>query len=83
MKKFKIPPCQNHSLSPISRALATAPQNRICFAPFIRVSLRDACRLWAGGCLLQTSSGMQGLVVMSSNPAEGSSRRQFDALNCR
>ena len=22
MKKFKIPPCQNHSLSPISRALA-------------------------------------------------------------
>ena len=28
MKKFKIPPCQNHSLSPIVGALATAPQLR-------------------------------------------------------
>ena len=67
MEKFKIPPCQNHSLSPISRALAQtlarptgsaspnlpsaalrcipAPQNYICFAPFIRVSLSDAYRL--------------------------------------
>ena len=33
------------NLTPISRALATAPQNYICFAPFIRVSLSDACRL--------------------------------------
>ena len=41
MKKFKIPPCLNHSLSPISGALATAPQNFICFAPIIRVSLNE------------------------------------------
>ena len=67
MKKFKIPPCLNHSLSPNGVALAQtlerpagsaspnlpsaalrcipAPQNYICFAPFIRVSLSDACRL--------------------------------------
>ena len=28
MKKSKIPPCQNHSLSPSVLALATAPQLR-------------------------------------------------------
>jgi len=30
-------------LTPISRALATAPQNYVCFASFIRVSLSDVC----------------------------------------
>ncbi len=43
------------SQTPISRALATAPQNDICFAPAIRVSLNDSFRPCAGGCFLQTS----------------------------
>ena len=33
------------SQTPISRALANAPQNCICFAPLIRVSLDNACCL--------------------------------------
>ena len=31
--------------TPISRALATAPQNFICIAPLIRISLNDPDRL--------------------------------------
>ena len=33
------------NLTPISRALATAPQNFICCAPIIRLSLNDTDRL--------------------------------------
>ena len=46
---FQIPPIKPSpeppNLTPISRAIATAPQNYICFAPFIRVSLSEVCRL--------------------------------------
>jgi len=38
-------PFNSPNLTPISRALATAPQNFICFAHIIRVSLNDTSRL--------------------------------------
>ena len=43
----------------LRRGRISAPQNCICFAPLIRVSLNDACRFWAGGSILQTSSPPQ------------------------
>ena len=45
MKKSKIPPCQNHSLSPSRGALANAPQNGQGFAPDIRLP-RTAVKLF-------------------------------------
>ena len=56
MKKSKIPPCQNHSLSPSVRALATAPQ------------LRDASTAFQGFelCLGLPSAGWE---CATTNPS--------------
>ena len=71
------------NFTPISGALATAPQNLICFAPIIPASLNDTIVFKLEEASSRPPHCRDRVVAVLSKHAEGSPKRQFNARNRR